>query len=193
VTDYSTIKGNAGATQAGQLRYVWGQTNNALFTLPRDGLSQGQIVLDACALWTPHYHPRANEILYVTEGNVTMGFSEENEAILSDDVIVGGRVFNYVVPAGSSLIVPQGLIHHVYNPSCDAANIITSFDNRDPGVVSIVNALFKLPGEIIAAATGLTADFISAVNQTSFNAPLIGQSKDCLQTCPGGGASSAGK
>ena len=64
---------------------------------------QARFELAPCALVAPHVHPRGTELLFVYEGAVTLGWSEEN----------GGRVLENNITAGSSGFVPQGLINWV--------------------------------------------------------------------------------
>ena len=64
---------------------------------------QARFELDACALVAPHVHPRGTELLFVYEGEVTLGWSEEN----------GGRIIENSITAGNSGFVPQGLINWV--------------------------------------------------------------------------------
>lgn len=42
--------------------------NQALATLPGDGVGQNLITLEPCAINQPHVHPRGTEISFITKG-----------------------------------------------------------------------------------------------------------------------------
>ena len=44
--------------------------NQALATLPNDGVGQNLAHLEPCAIFQPHVHPRGTEVAYVTDGKV---------------------------------------------------------------------------------------------------------------------------
>jgi oxalate decarboxylase/phosphoglucose isomerase-like protein (cupin superfamily) len=178
------------SNQFGSIQTMFANDVPSLDTLPGNGLAQAVINLNSCAIWNPHTHPRANEILYVAAGNVKMGFQEENKGTYGPDFgdqagqTYGGRLFNFsAVPQGSSVIVPQALSHYIWNPNCEQAVIVSSFDSKDPGVSSQVQSLFAFPQEVITAATGLDAITLSLVQALLAKQPLVSFDQACLTRC----------
>lgn len=168
----------------GEIQTLFANDVPSLDTLPGDGIAQAVINLDSCAIWNPHTHPRANEILYVAAGTVKMGFQEENEGGTKATGIYGGRLLNFTnVPTGSSVVVPQALAHYIWNSNCEQATIVSSFDNRDPGVSSLAQTLFTLPREIISASTGLEDLNIDFVVDKVKKQSLVSVDKACLKKC----------
>ena len=49
-----------------------------------------------CDINVPHIHPRATEVALVLDGEITMGFAEEN----------GGQVHEYILREGQVMVFP---------------------------------------------------------------------------------------
>ncbi|KAL0054779.1 hypothetical protein WJX82_002271 [Trebouxia sp. C0006] len=107
-------------TPAGTQSSLFVNNNQALATLPGDGVGQNLISLAPCAINQPHVHPRGTEIIHITQGEMLFGFIEEN-ANRADTA--GGRFINATVATGQSFFIPQGLVHFGQNLQCTPAQV----------------------------------------------------------------------
>ncbi|KAF6987711.1 hypothetical protein CFC21_005331 [Triticum aestivum] len=81
----------------------------------------------------PHLHPRATEILTVLEGSLYVGFVTSNP---------GNKLFSKVLNKGDVFVFPQGLIHFQFNIGNNEAIAIAALSSKNPGVITIANAVF---------------------------------------------------
>ncbi|KAJ3230196.1 hypothetical protein HDU78_008571 [Chytriomyces hyalinus] len=141
--------------------------------LARQGLAMVLINLNPCGANLPHVHPRASEAIYVIQGNVQVGFIEENGAkVIVNDLVQGQATF-----------IPQGSIHYQVNLGCEQAVMIAANNNEDPGTLTIPAQFFKLPDGAIAASLGGTLDpEIRALNGSLPMNPAPGV-EECLRRC----------
>lgn len=77
------------------------------------------------------------------------------------------------MPAGSSFVVPQGLVHWVINLGCKEAQLVASFPTRDPGTSTVLPTIFndQVPDNVVRAATGLDNDAIKNIREKVSNCP----------------------
>eukprot|EP01023_Acetabularia_acetabulum_P059251 TRINITY_DN7120_c0_g1_i1.p1 TRINITY_DN7120_c0_g1~~TRINITY_DN7120_c0_g1_i1.p1 ORF type:complete len:143 (-),score=29.78 TRINITY_DN7120_c0_g1_i1:89-517(-) len=136
----------------------------------------------------PHIHPRATEIQTVVKGNnVLMGFVEEN----------GARrpVFN-VLKQGQSTFYPQGLTHFQFNQGCEPALLLSSLNNEDPGVNSVLTNLFQDGVDVQALATSFSVDDVNLIKTLIGSVPRASPAEGivqaCLNKCFGNNQGSAG-
>ncbi|CAN0444968.1 unnamed protein product, partial [Ascophyllum nodosum] len=163
------------------------QVRAALFqTLPAlegQGLTMAVFNVEACAANPPHIHPRAAEIIYMLEGDLRVGFTEENggtRAIIND------------ISQGDVTLFPQGLVHYQQNLGCSPATFVAALNSEDPGTSVITTNLFNLPIEAIKARTRA----VLPVDDTDLEAiitalptVLTTSRQECLEECgltPGG-------
>ncbi|CAA7055506.1 unnamed protein product [Microthlaspi erraticum] len=78
----------------------------------------------------PHYHPRASEILGVSEGTLLAGF-------VSDQ-----RLFTKTLNVGDVFVFPQGVIHFVVNIGEVPAVAFASLNSQNPGTIFIADTVF---------------------------------------------------
>lgn len=95
------------------------------------GLSVARIDLDVDGLVMPHSHPRASEMLFVSQGIVVAGFIDTNN-----------QLFQEVLREGDVFVVPRGLLHYYLNGGFEVATIFAVLNSQNPGVVSIADAMF---------------------------------------------------
>ena len=76
---------------------------------------------------TPHTHPRATEFLFLVNGQMEVGFIEENGARF---------VINAMAP-GQGTIFPKGSIHYQINLGCDPLTFVAALNDEDPGASQI--------------------------------------------------------
>ncbi|XP_068649852.1 germin-like protein 8-2 isoform X2 [Aristolochia californica] len=95
----------------------------------------------------PHTHPRATEILTVLEGSLLVGFVTSNPE---------NRLISKVLQKGDVFVFPVGLVHFQFNVGNTNAVAIAALSSQNPGVITIVNAVFgskpKIPADILARA-----------------------------------------
>lgn len=128
--------------------------------------------IEPCAINLPHVHPRASEMLYVVEGRFQSGFLEENE----------GRLVLNNIKEGQTTFFPQGLIHFEQNLECKKSVFLSSFNNEDPGVVTITNRLFQLPMQTLTSSFNNSEFVINKLKNSLVNDPAIGVG-ECRKRC----------
>jgi len=84
--------------------------------------------------------------------------------------------------AGQATIFPQGLIHEEHNLGCEPATFISAFSNEDAGALQIVNRLFTLPQEALAATFSVSNSTIDSLRSGLLVNPARG-TPECLARC----------
>uniref|UniRef100_A0A1J3D0P5 Germin-like protein n=2 Tax=Noccaea caerulescens TaxID=107243 RepID=A0A1J3D0P5_NOCCA len=79
----------------------------------------------------PHYHPRASEILGVSEGTLLVGF------VTSDQ-----RLFTKTLNVGDVFVFPQGLTHFAANVGQVQAVAFAALNSQNPGTIFIADNVF---------------------------------------------------
>ncbi|PKA64043.1 Putative germin-like protein 2-1 [Apostasia shenzhenica] len=97
------------------------------------GISLVRIDFAPYGVIPPHEHPRASEILAVTEGTLSVGFVTSNPE---------NKLFSKVLRAGDVFVFPQGLVHFQMNTGMTKAVAISALSSQNPGVVTVANAVF---------------------------------------------------
>jgi len=139
-----------------------------LSTLPYPGSAQFVTALKPCGILTPHVHQRATEIYTVIYGTMNGGVAQENGA---------AQNITFTVLPGELMVAPQGLMHFNANYQCSSLAFLQSFNNADPGALSVGNAL--------AALGGVAPGLLGASNIQATNTGLAAFALDaqCLQRC----------
>ncbi|KAK9140184.1 hypothetical protein Scep_009865 [Stephania cephalantha] len=88
----------------------------------------------------PHTHPRATEILVILEGSLHVGFVTSNP---------GNRLIIRVLNQGDVFVFPVGLVHFQRNVGSSNAVAIAALSSQNPGVITIANAVFGTPNQLI--------------------------------------------
>lgn len=161
---------------AGTVRNMDISSNPILATLPNGGLAQNVDVFAPCTLNVAHAHPRGNEIYFVQEGSLEAGIQEET----------GGQFNSFNLSSGQNVVVPQGLLHYTYNPSCSNTSLVQFFDNADSGtVIAYANIVNNFRDEVLTALTGLDADQIGMLKAAvpKPTAPITQSSPACRARC----------
>ncbi|CAM9799943.1 unnamed protein product [Ascophyllum nodosum] len=159
-----------------QLRIALFQT---LPVLEGQGLSMGVLNVEACAVNPPHIHPRAAEIIYMLEGDLRVGFTEESGGT--------GAIINDI-SQGDVTLFPQGLVHYQQNLGCSQATFVAALNSEDPGTSFITTNLFNLPIEAIKAVLPVDDTDLEAII-TALPTVLTTSRQECLEECgltPGG-------
>jgi len=104
----------------------------------------GVVTIQPCGLILPHLHPRGDEFIITTQGQIFTQFIAETGAVL---------VSNTLNTLGSTLF-PKGSIHLEYNPTCEPATFIAAFNTNDPGVSFVAANLFSFEDQLVIASLG---------------------------------------
>ncbi|KAJ4960574.1 hypothetical protein NE237_020484 [Protea cynaroides] len=95
------------------------------------GLSISRTDVDVDGMVLPHSHPRASELMYVSEGVVVVGF-----------VGTGNRMFQKTLEEGDVFVIPRGLLHFSLNAGFEIATVFSVLNSQNPGVVNVTEAMF---------------------------------------------------
>jgi quercetin dioxygenase-like cupin family protein len=92
-----------------------------------------------------HTHPEASEIIYVVEGNISVGFVSAETNVAYTKTLKKGDLF----------VFPQGLVHYQINVGGTTAVAINAYSNANPGLQLITYVLFAsiLPADVVSKVT----------------------------------------
>jgi len=142
-------------------------------SLAGNGVSQVLYRLYPCGMNSVQMHPRASELFYVINATeLVVGFVEEN----------GGRTVENTLKTGQLSFVPKGLMHWHYNAGCEDAVFLSTFNHEDPGVVTIVNALFDINATSLQAALNVDRALVADLKTSVPPSPVPGIA-ECLRRC----------
>lgn len=94
-------------------------------------LALGRTDLELDGIVRPHSHPRAAEMMFVSEGVVTVGFMDTSN-----------QVFQKVLKEGDVFIVPKAMRHFCFNTGSGSATILSVHNSQNPGLIDISGTLF---------------------------------------------------
>ncbi|KAM3223785.1 hypothetical protein ACQJBY_057266 [Aegilops geniculata] len=104
----------------------------------------------------PHTHPRATEIIFVTEGTLEVGF-----------ITTANKLFTKIVTAGDVFVFPRGLVHFQQNRGNCSASVIAAFNSQLQGTQAIATTLLAatppVPTDVLAKAFRVDNEDIDAV------------------------------
>ncbi|KAM0854998.1 hypothetical protein ACQ4PT_050056 [Festuca glaucescens] len=93
----------------------------------------------------PHTHPRATEIVFVTEGTLEVGF-----------ITTANKLFAKTITVGEVFVFPRGLVHFQQNRGYGPASVIAAFNSQLQGTQAIATTLFAaappVPTDVLAKA-----------------------------------------
>jgi oxalate decarboxylase/phosphoglucose isomerase-like protein (cupin superfamily) len=168
-------------------------TINNFPALGATGLAGAVGFVNPCGLNTPHWHPRANELLTVVQGTLIGALVLENDSgfgnvVGGPDPVIGPLPqINTTLSNYTGMLFPKGLVHWQFNPECEPAVFVAGFDNPDPGRAEAARGFFSgEPDEVLIASTGyseyLTPAQVSALRPTltsSFTSIVESCAKKC--------------
>ncbi|KAH7317707.1 RmlC-like cupin domain-containing protein [Rhexocercosporidium sp. MPI-PUGE-AT-0058] len=129
-----------------------------------------------CGFNTPHLHPRATEMLIVTQGRLNSTLTTEN----------GGRHVTSLLNTLEMAVYPIGSMHAQYNPDCEPAMLVAAFTAEDPGTAQIAQEYFGLEGEVVRGSAGGGVQ-IEGANVEAFRGKIPGNVvlgvESCLKKC----------
>ena len=164
-------------------------TVNNFPALGSTGLAGAVGFVNPCGLNTPHWHPRANELLTVVQGTLVGALILENDN-------GAGNVANAPPPPKGALaqinttltnftgmLFPKGLIHWQFNPNCEPAVFVAGFDVADPGRVEAARGFFSAePDEVVQASTGYS-EFLTPAQIMGLRPTLTSSFTAIVQSC----------
>ncbi|XP_019229778.1 PREDICTED: germin-like protein subfamily 1 member 17 [Nicotiana attenuata] len=101
------------------------------------GISFIRADLEPRGLIPLHTHQRATELITILEGTIYAGF------LLPDSPnIFKSHLFSKILNPGDVFVIPQGLIHFLYNVGKKNATVLASYNSQNPGFVMIPNSIF---------------------------------------------------
>ncbi|KAJ4245980.1 hypothetical protein NW762_013724 [Fusarium torreyae] len=109
-----------------------------------NGASMTVAFLGPCGMNTAHVHNRATELNIIVKGRLVTNFFIEN----------GVRPIANTLDTFTMAVFPQGAIHQEFNPDCEDAVFVASFDNTDPGVNQVAQNFFGLRPDVVSATLG---------------------------------------
>jgi oxalate decarboxylase/phosphoglucose isomerase-like protein (cupin superfamily) len=108
------------------------------------GSSMTVAFLGPCGMNTAHVHPRGTELNIVVKGRLVTNFIIEN----------GLPLIANTMETFQMSVFPQGAIHQEFNPDCEEAVFVASFNHEDPGVSEIAHNFFDLNNDVLKATLG---------------------------------------
>ncbi|WP_248924083.1 cupin domain-containing protein [Paenibacillus hamazuiensis] len=128
------------------------------------GLSLVDVFLSKGHSIEPHWHPNANELLYMIQGEIV-------ESILNPFTL---QVLSYRVGPLQSVYIPTGWWHWTIAVT-DQTRFVVSFDNKDFQIIYGSDVLRKTPPEVLQIVYGIHApqwtEAVKPVDQTVIIGP----------------------
>ncbi|KAJ4288953.1 hypothetical protein N0V90_011295 [Kalmusia sp. IMI 367209] len=164
-------------------------TVNNFPALGSTGLAGAVGFVNPCGLNTPHWHPRANELLTVVQGTLVGALILENDngagnVVGAPPPIVGALPqINTTLTNFTGMLFPKGLIHWQFNPECEPAVFVAGFDNPDPGRAEAARGFFSAePDEVVQASTGYS-EFLTPAQIMGLRPTLTSSFTSIVQSC----------
>jgi quercetin dioxygenase-like cupin family protein len=105
-----------------------------------------------------HTHPRASEVLYVTKGELYVGF-----------VDTAGKLFSATLKKGDVWLFPRGLVHFQLNVAGGRAVSVSVLNGQNPGVQLMASALFgstpAIKDEVLSKGFGISTEQVDAIKK----------------------------
>jgi Cupin len=128
---------------------------------PLVGTGSGMAVgfLGPCGFNTPHVHPRATELQIVTKGKLTVEMVPENGVFNTPgETTSQRRVIHADILENQMIPFYQGSVHTQFNPTCDNATFVASFNSEDFGTGQVVDEVLAFEDDIVLSAFGESFD-----------------------------------
>lgn len=128
------------------------------------GLSLVDVYLSKGHSIEPHWHPNANELLYMVQGEIV-------EYVLNPFTL---QLLTYRVGPHQSVYIPMGWWHWTIAVT-DGARLVVSFDNKEFEIIYGSDILRKTPPEVLQMVYGINAaqwaEVIKPIDQTIIIGP----------------------
>ncbi|TVY78530.1 Spherulin-1B [Lachnellula suecica] len=140
--------------------------------------------LGGCGFNTPHVHPRATELQIVVDGTIVTEMVPENGVMDPKDP-TKRRVIQNTLTKFQMTPFYQGSIHTQFNPSCEPATFIASFNSEDFGAGQVLDETFAFDEQVVSAAFGQAIDGNDVDKfKGKIPATIAKGVMDCLNKCP---------
>jgi hypothetical protein len=153
------------------------------------GTGSGMAVgfLGPCGFNTPHVHPRATELQIVTKGKLTVEMVPENGVFnVAGDKTSKRRVIHADVGENQMIPFYQGSVHTQFNPTCETATFVASFNSEDFGAGQVVDEVLAFQDDIVTSAFGESFDASQlATMRKKLPASIAQGVASCIATCGG--------
>jgi hypothetical protein len=153
------------------------------------GTGSGMAVgfLGPCGFNTPHVHPRATELQIVTKGKLTVEMVPENGVFNTPgDKTSKRRVIHADVGENQMIPFYQGSVHTQFNPTCEPATFVASFNAEDFGAGQVVDEVLAFEDDIVLSAFGESFDASQLEAMRKKLPASIAQGvASCIATCGG--------
>lgn len=164
-------------------------TVNNFPALGSTGLSQAVGFVNPCGLNTPHWHPRANEFLTVTQGTLVGALILENDSGFGNVVgapppVVGPyQQIETTLSNYTGMLFPKGLVHWQFNPECEPAVFVASFDIPDPGRVEAARGFFSGTSDEVLQASAGYSEFLTPAQLKGLRPTLTSSFTSIVESC----------
>ncbi|KAJ7294815.1 hypothetical protein O6H91_21G033200 [Diphasiastrum complanatum] len=129
----STVVKNPGNTSNGLGVAVTAANALTFGGLNTLGVSLARIDFAKNGLNPPHVHPRATELLYLSQGTLVVGFVTSTPE---------NKLFAQTITAGELFVFPRGLVHFQLSTGDGTALAFSSFNSQNQGTSQVAKALF---------------------------------------------------
>ncbi|KAG6546759.1 hypothetical protein Mapa_011705 [Marchantia paleacea] len=133
----------------------WPALNTLGVSLVRLDLIPGGVI-------APHTHNLATEIVFVTSGELYIGFVAN-----SDDISAPNKLFAGMVKAGEAFVIPRGLVHFQMNKGVANASTINFLNSHNPGIsflpLTLFGALPPVDPATLARSFGINPTAVTAL------------------------------
>ncbi|BBN11986.1 protein MpCupin85 [Marchantia polymorpha subsp. ruderalis] len=124
------------------------------------GVAMARLDLMPGGVIAPHTHNLATEVVFVTSGEIYIGFVAN-----SDDANAPNKLFAGMLKTGEAFVIPRGLVHFQMNKGTVNASTINFLNSQNPGISFLPLTLFGAQPAVDPAL--LARSF--AVNETSIS------------------------
>ena len=94
---------------------------------------------------TPHWHPRATELIFIIQGEARVGFLDGSNVLFSN-----------TLTAGDASIFPRALLHWIENVGKGELIFTSALDGEAPRAIFASLSLAAVPIDIVKATFGIT-------------------------------------
>ena len=126
--------------------------------LNSQGLSLARFDYAKGGLVPAHTHPRASEVIYVTKGELYVGF-----------VDTAGKLFSATLKKGDVWLFPRGLVHFQLNVAGGHAVSVSVLNGQNPGVQLMASALFgstpEIKDEVLSKGFSISTEQVDAIKK----------------------------
>lgn len=173
VFDFNAPPSSAIADKSNTSRVISANANTYPALEGLDG-AMNLFMVGPCGLILPHTHPRANEFVLVTQGQLNTQFLAE-----AGTPVISNNLTRY-----QATMFPMGSVHYELNPTCETSIFIGNFNNNDPGTLLVTPTLFSFDDVLVLNQLGgvVNGQDLESIRGALPHGP-IGIIESCLERC----------